>query len=90
MLKCVDDSAAYSLVYLHLMLKRGDYRAACSLVCTLYCSVAIAVLRVRQVASDGETCCLLLKFIVDSVMSFESNELSARSWVAIILFISTL
>jgi hypothetical protein len=48
--------------------------------------MAIAVLRVRLVASDAETCYLRLKYIVDSVMSSESNELSARSWVAIILF----
>jgi hypothetical protein len=43
-------------------------------------------MRVRLVASDAETCFLLLKCIVDSMMSFESNELSARFWVAIILF----
>jgi hypothetical protein len=41
---------------------------------TCVSALAITVLGVRWVASDAETCCLLLKRIVDSALSFEKQR----------------
>jgi hypothetical protein len=58
---------------LYLCVCSGDYSAECSLGCIQYCDVLITGLGVNVVASDAETCCLLLKHI-DSVMSFEKQQ----------------